>query len=274
MLKRPADVKSSMYQSMPDKRLVGRSFSQAAPRYDGVAELQRRVGEQMLAGVPRFAPSPRTIVDVGAGTGYFAAGLLKAFPDSRLIALDLAEGMLRQVRARAAERCWLVCGDAESLPLADESADLVFSNLALQWCLDLPEVFAEFRRILRPGGVALFSSFGAQTLCELRMAWRRVDAYSHVNAFYPAQTVEETLHAAGFAECSVESSVSRFYYPGVDALMRELKALGAHNVTFNRPRHLLGKGTLRKLIAAYQELMPDGQIMASFEVIQAYARRG
>lgn len=273
-MKRPADVRTSAYQSVPDKHLVRRSFSQAAPRYDGVAELQRRVGEQLLADFSGSAPAPGAIVDVGAGTGHFAARLLKVFPESRVIALDLAEGMLRQVRTRMSERCWLVCGDAESLPLADESVDLVFSNLALQWCSDLLGVFAAFRRILRPEGVALFSTFGAQTLCELRAAWGRVDAYSHVNAFHPARSVEEALYAAGFEECSVESSIIRLHYPGVEALMRELKALGAHNVTVNRPRHLTGKGALRKLIAAYQELMPDGRTAATFEVIQAYARRG
>jgi malonyl-CoA O-methyltransferase len=276
MMKRPADHESFVYPSLPDKHFVGRSFSQAASRYDGVARLQRSVGERLLACLPRLASSPATIIDAGCGTGHFSARLLEVFPDARLMVLDLAEGMLRQAQARVsvAERCWLVRGDVESLPLADGSVDLVFSNLALQWCLDLPGVFAGFRRILRPGGIVLFSSFGAQTLCELRAAWGQVDTYSHVNAFCPMRTVKDALHTAGFGECFVESCVRRLHYPSVDGLMRELKALGAHNVTANRPRHLTAKGTLRKLIAAYEAQMPDGRIRASFEVVQGYARRG
>jgi len=260
---------------MPDKRLVGASFGRAAPRYDRVAELQRSVGEALLADLRGRAGVPATIVDVGAGTGFFAACLLEVFPSTRLIALDLAEGMLRQMRGRPnlAGRSWLVCGDAESLPLADQSADVVFSNLALQWCSDLPAVFAEFRRILRPGGLALFSSFGAQTLIELREAWRQVDDYSHVNAFCPRDKVDEALQGAAFDEYAVRSSTVVLGYPGVEALMRELKDLGAHNVTLNRPRHLMGKGRLRKMIAAYGGSMSDGPITASFEIFYGCAKR-
>ena len=276
MMKRPVDQAYPVNESLPDKRLVGRSFSRAAPRYDQVAELQRRVGEELLADLLGSSLRPRTIVDVGAGTGHFAARLLERFPDARLIALDLAEGMLRQIRARpnVKERGWLVCGDAESLPLADRSADVVFSNLALQWCLDLSAAFAEFRRILRPGGIVLFSSFGAETLCELRQAWRQVDGYSHVNAFCPKETVKEALIRAGFDQTTVRGSTVALAYPNVDALMRELKALGAHNVTVNRPRHLMGKEAMRKMLAAYEDLMPDGRIRASFEFIRGYALRG
>lgn len=262
------------HASLPDKRLVGRSFSQAATSYDGVAGLQRKVGEELLRQLLTHSTAPATIADVGAGTGHFTHRLLEVFPGSRLIALDLAEGMLRQVRARPnlMERSWLIRGDAESLPFANQSVDVVFSNLALQWCLDPAAVFAEFRRVLRPGGVALFSSFGAQTLTELRQAWQQVDRYSHVNAFHAREELEQALHRTDSGETALWGSTVVLEYRSVEMLMRELKDLGAHNVTANRPRHLTGKGRLRKMIAAYQALMRDGQIKASFEILSGYLR--
>lgn len=269
------DVATGVHSASPDKRLVGRSFSQAASRYDRVAQLQRNVGESLLCELLERSAAPATIVDVGAGTGYFTARLLDVFPDSRLIALDLAEGMLRQIQARPnlAARSWLVRGDAESLPFAEQGVDVVFSNLALQWCPDLSTVFAEFRRVLRPGGIALFSSFGAQTLAELRQAWQQVDGYSHVNSFSSKEKLELALRAADFDEPTLWASTVVLEYPSVDTLMRELKDLGAHNVTANRPRHLTGKGTLRKMIAAYEAVMGGDPIRASFEILFGYARR-
>jgi malonyl-CoA O-methyltransferase len=149
--------------------------------------------------------------------------------------------------------------------------DLVFSNLALQWCADLPAVLAGFRRVLRPGGRVLFSTFGEATLCELRAAWACADGYSHVNAFVSRASVEAALAVADFGDCRVGGEGKVVSYPGVAALLRELKALGAHNVTRNRPRHLTGKGVFRKMLAAYAGAAADARIDASFEIVYVQA---
>lgn len=257
-----------------DKSQVGRSFSRAAVCYDGVAELQRRVGEELL----RFSPMqdyPSAVVDVGAGTGYCTSRLRVLFPQAQLIALDIAEGMLVKALERPQLRaaCWPLCADAESLPLRDASVDVLFSNLALQWCPDLPTVLAEFSRVLRPGGRLLFSTFGESTLMELRAAWARVDAYTHVNTFLAREQIERALKAAGFVDDAVSKEPNLLDYTGVDALMHELKTLGAHNVTAHRPRQLTGKTKLQNMVTAYQEAMGDGRIRATFEIIKAVARR-
>jgi malonyl-CoA O-methyltransferase len=253
----------------PDKHWVGRSFGSAAHGYDRVAGLQRTVGARLLSLMPDRVRPPGAIVDVGTGTGYFAAELADLYPESRLIALDIAEGMLRVARDRFEypEVCRCVCGDAEALPLADRSVDLVFSNLAIQWCTDLAGVFREFRRALKPGGVALFSTFGAQTLSELRNAWAVVDDYSHVNVFADVDMVATALREAGFAEIALETETRALEYNDVYSLMRELKGLGAHNVTIGRPRHLTGKKALQTMVDAYAAHMVGGVIRASFETI-------
>ncbi len=274
MLSAPS-TEAQVSLAAPEKRWVVHSFSRAASGYDRVAALQRKVGNELLATLRRMPLPPKvmTILDVGAGTGYCTALLAEAFPDSQVIALDIAEGMLRVLGERndLQGRTLLIHGDGESLPLRERSVDLVFSNLAIQWCSDLPSVMAGFRRVLRPGGAVLFSTFGEATLCELRKAWASADGYSHVNDFVPSDSVGVALAHAGFRNYHIGSERQKLSYPNVDAILRELKCLGAHNVTASRPRHLTGKGVFRKMKDAYASFMPEGRIEASFEIVYGHA---
>jgi malonyl-CoA O-methyltransferase len=268
-----ANEEDSSFSRRMYKRMVSRSFGSAAPRYDGFARLQTLTGDRLLGFVAEQRSAHR-LLDAGAGTGALTGRLGELYPSAKLIALDLAEGMARHIRYRfPPERVHLVvCADCEALPLADNSVDIVFSNLTLQWCTDLSAVFSEFCRILTPTGVLAFSTFGGDTLKELRLAWQAVDRYTHVNRFTDEQSLRRLLQRAGLREAKLESSAAEIQYPSVYHLMRELKGLGAHNVTAGRPRHLTGKGSLRKMISAYEGLMQGGQVMASFEVIRGLAR--
>lgn len=270
----PDFLRSGRWGCLPDKRLIGRSFGAAAERYDGIAELQRGVGENLLSRLAEMGLAPERVVDLGSGTGYLGTRLIKLYPKADLVALDIAEGMLRFARSRYGESGAgrLVCGDAEAMPFRDRSVDLVFSNLAIQWCSGLGSAFREIGRVLKPGGVVLFSTFGAETLKELRSAWASVDDHSHVNQFGDTAAVITALCDAGFGEINVEAEVNKLDYGSVYDLMRELKALGAHNVTLGRPRHLTGKGRLREMIAAYEEQTDGNGIEASFELVYGYAR--
>ena len=253
--------------AQPAKHLVARSFGAAAATYDAVAGLQRSVGEALLGQAPGPAGIVR-VIDVGAGTGYFAVALAQRYPAAQVIALDIAEAMLEQSRTRFSGAC--VAGDAESLPFATASADLIFSNLAIQWCGCPERTFREFGRVLRPGGTLLFATFGPMTLQELRLAWAEVDPYTHVNDFVNLARLQGALGAAGLTGPKVASLIRRIDYPDVLALMRELKGLGARNLTPLRPRHLLGKGALAKMLAAYpttDRRQADASISATFEVI-------
>lgn len=256
----------------PDKSRVARSFAAAAPGYDEVAGLQRAVGEVLLSSLPEHGPKPRAVLDVGAGTGYFSGRLAQRYPAAMVVALDLAEGMLQlaQLRLRSLG-AGLCAGDAEALPLANASIDLIFSNLAIQWCGSPVRVFREFGRVLRPGGLLAFSSFGPATLCELRLAFAAVDDDAHVNDFPGVAALAGALVEAGFAEPVLDAEVLSAEYPDVLALMGELKRMGAHNALAGRPRHLTGKGTLRKVIEAY-EGRTDRGIRASFETVYGLAR--
>ncbi len=256
-----------------NKAQLRAAFERAAPIYDQVAVLQREVGARLLDRLALVRMVPQVVLDVGAGTGNSTQGLARRYRKARVIALDLAVAMLRQVRRRSPWlHSWqLVCGDVERLPLADASCDLVFSNLTLQWCQDLDSAFAELRRVLRPGGLLLFSTLGPDTLKELRASWETADGHTHVNAFVDMHDVGDALLRARFAEPVMDMETLTLTYTDARGLMRDLKTLGAHNVTAGRARGLTGKGCLKVMLAAYEGLRRDDVLPATYEVVYGHA---
>jgi malonyl-CoA O-methyltransferase len=260
-----------------DKRRVRRSFDRAAADYDRVAVLQREVGNRLLERLDYIRLQPADIVDIGAGTGHLSKSLAQRFKQARVIALDLAPNMLRSARrhagtlARLRRRQYFVCGDAERLPLADQTADMVFSNLTLQWCGDLERVVSEFRRVIKPGGLVLFSTFGPDTLKELRDSWATVDQAVHVSAFIDMHDIGDALLRGGFADPVMDAERFTLTYSDAHMVMKELKLLGAHNAASGRSRGLTGKGRLRAMTAAYERYRDNGSLPATFEVVYGLA---
>ncbi len=250
-----------------DKRRVASSFSRAAASYDSVARLQRAVSEQLLNLLP--PPTNRLdfqLLDLGCGTGYVTEQLARRQAPAQVVGLDLAEGMLQFARReRSGVTRWL-CADAEALPLASDSMDLVYSSLSIQWCEQLPELFGELRRVLKPGGALLFSTLGPRTLWELKAAWQQVDGFVHVNRFQPQAGVEAALHQAGFGQLQWQREERVLRYQDLNELTRELKALGAHNVNRGQPEGLTGRRKILALKDAYERYRSQGLLPASYEV--------
>jgi malonyl-CoA O-methyltransferase len=256
-----------------DKSKVKQSFSQAVLTYDDVTQLQRNVGKDLL----RHIENPSitgTLLDLGCGTGFLTAELLALLPCQRMIALDVALPMLQATRNKlpTVADVVYVCADTEYLPIAECTVDAVFSNLMLQWCVDLEAVFTEIRRVLKPGGHLVFSIFGPKTLHELKQAWSVVDNYSHVNYFYDLHELEVFLRQSGFdiLKCKRQNYIS--HYDSVLALMKELKAIGAHNVNVGRNKHLTTKSQMQAMIAGYPKRNDSDKISATFDVITVVAR--
>jgi len=264
-----------------DKRMVRRSFEQAAATYDAAAVLQNEVCRRMMARLDYIRLEPATILDAGSGTGNAVAGLLARYPCARVIALDLALAMARRARARRAwwrglfersgPRLAAVCGDIEQLPLAPACAGMVWSNLAIQWSNEPQRTFAEMNRVLAPGGLLLFSTFGPDTLKELRAAFESVDRHTHVHRFTDMHDVGDMLVACGFADPVMDMEVVTLTYADVRELMRDLKAIGAHNMTRGRPATLAGKSLFAQVARNYEPARREGRLPATFEVIYGHA---
>lgn len=254
-------------------RRVRAAFDAAAGGYDAVAVVQAEVRARLLERLELFRLEPRRILDAGCGTGHGARALLRHYRGAGLVALDLAPGMLAQARR---QRPWLrrldpVCADAAAVPLADGSVDLVFSNLMLQWCNQPDAVFAEFRRVLRPGGLLLFSTFGPDTLKELRAAWSAADGHTHVSRFIDMHDLGDALVRAGLAEPVMDVEHLTLTYADLRGLMRDLKTMGASNATAGRNRGLTGRRRLAAAEACYETLRRDGRLPATWEVVYGHA---
>ncbi|HSQ69546.1 MAG TPA: malonyl-ACP O-methyltransferase BioC [Steroidobacteraceae bacterium] len=256
-----------------DLARIRRSFGQAAASYDAVAVLQTEVRRRHLERLDFVRLDPRVVLDVGSGTGAGTLALKRRYPRARVAALDLAMGMLMETgrRQTVLRRFARVCGDAARLPFGDGTAELIFSNLMLQWCNDQDAVLREFRRVLAPGGLLSFTTFGPDTLKELRQAWSVADGYTHVNRFVDMHDLGDALVRSGLAEPVLDVERYTLTYAGVRELMMDLKAMGARNANAGRPRGLTGKRSLARMIDSYEQLRGDGRLPASFEVVYGQA---
>jgi malonyl-CoA O-methyltransferase len=259
-----------------DSEGVRSSFDRASATYEAAAVLQARVADELLERLQFFRFEPQVVLDLGAGTGRATGALKRRYRSATVVAVDIAPGMLREARRHFGlfRRFERVCGDVRRLPFADASVDLAVSSLMLQWCDDLDQALAEIRRVLKPDGFFGFTTFGPDTLRELRAAWATVDEYTHVNTFIDMHDIGDALGRAGFTEPVLDVERVTVTYPDVMALMRDLKTIGAHNVTAGRPRGLTGRERLRRMEAAYEAERRNGRIPATYEVIHGAAWGG
>lgn len=259
---------------------VRASFDRASATYEAAAVLQARVSDELLTRLEPFDFKPAVVVDLGAGTGRMTGELKKRYRRSLVVAIDLASGMLHEARRHQQflRRFERVCGDAMRLPLADASVDVLVSSLMLQWCDPPDQAFAEIRRVLKPEGFVAFSTFGPDTLRELRSAWAEADgaeqAYNHVNQFTDMHDVGDAVVRAGLSEPVLDVDRMQLTYPDALALMRDLKAIGAHNVTAGRPRGLVGRARMQRMQQAYETFRRDGRLPATYEIVYGVAWGG
>jgi len=253
---------------------IAQSFSQAAATYDAAAVLQREVGVRLLERLDVIKLQPSVLLDLGSGTGHFSRLLEKRFHKSRIICLDIAQGMLQYAKQKTGwfSKQSLLCADQQHLPLKDASVDFIYSNMSLQWSNDIKQVFDEMYRVLKPGGLLLFTTLGPDTLKELRHSWQSVDNYTHVNQFLDMHDVGDALLRSQYADPVMDMEHFTLMYPHVFALMRELKALGAHHVQREHNPNLTGKKHLSQLASAYETFRnKDGRLPATYEVIYGHA---
>jgi malonyl-CoA O-methyltransferase len=262
-----------------DKKQVRLAFSKAAAHYDAAAVLQREVCTRMLERLEYIKLQPSRILDAGSGTGWGTRQLGERYKDADIVALDIAIGMLQA--ARGTSNWWqklfsgskqrFLCSDVEALPLAAQSMDMVWSNCTLQWCNDLPATIKDLHRVIRNDGLLMFSTFGPDTLKELRTAFAGVDGYNHLNRFADMHDIGDMLVQAGFADPVMDMEYITLTYDDVRGVLQDLKAIGAHNATAGRGQGLMGKSAWARLVENYERLRSKGKLPATFEVVYGHA---
>lgn len=280
-----------MAEFVIDKTEVARAFGRAAVDYDANAVLQREVRERLAERLELMNIAPRRVLDAGCATGQGLSLLKQAYPQADVTALDIAAPMLEAARNKAQTNSALgrvlqrflprvlppsryVCADIEQLPFKASSFDFIWSSLALQWVNDPELAFRELHRAIAPQGLLLFSTFGPDTLKELRQAFAQVDGGSHVGRFVDMHDIGDMLVHAGFQHPVMEMEILTLTYADLKSLMRDLKGIGAHNAAANRPRGMMGKSAWQKLEQAYEVFRKDGRLPATYEVIYGHAWAG
>lgn len=264
-------VETCLGASRTRKSDIARGFGNASGTYESASRLQRFMGNTMIQKLQAMELdlTESKVLDLGCGTGWFTRKLQSLQPSATLTGIDLSPGMILQASGTTPGAIdWLVA-DAEHLPLASGSQDLVFSNLMIQWCDDPRPVLRECRRILRPGGWLVMSSLVDGTLAELKSAWQAVDpGHPHVNRFETAgdlqAKVEKLLPGADLATRTI-----RLPYASPMALAAELRHLGAGFRGAGRRTAVTGPGRLRAMCSAYHR-EADGTVMASYEAAWIY----
>ena len=259
---------------MLDKKTVRHHFERAADSYDAAAVLQKEVASRLVERLDYIKINPGRVLDVGSGTGFVTADVLKRYPKAQVLALDIAHGMANKSRQCGS---WLrrpkaICADAEQLPIKPQSIDLILSSLMLQWSNDLDKTFQGFHASLAPNGLLLFASFGPDTLKEIRQSWEQVDQLPHTSDFADMHEIGDSLLQAGFIDPVTDMEMITMTYANVRQLMRDIKQIGASNSQSNRQKGLMGKQKLTAFEQAYEQFKTvDGLYPASWEIIYGHA---
>jgi malonyl-CoA O-methyltransferase len=262
-----------------DRRAARRASSRVAATYAGAAVLAREVEARMLERLQYIKLEPGRILDAGCGDGHGAKRLAERYPGARVLALDFALPMLRAARShdhwlrRVLKRARVdyLCADFAATPLPAASVDLAWSNLALHCAGDPQPAFKELARVLKTGGLLMFSCYGPDTLKELKSAFAAGDGAAHVHGFIDMHDLGDMLSACGYSAPVMDMEIITLTYADVDALLADLRATGQQNALAERRRGLTGKGVLGAMRAAYENLRRDGRLPASFEIVYGHA---
>jgi len=243
------------------KQRVARQFSRAAEQYDQAAEVQLDIANHALAMLEAVYAD---LLDIGCGTGRITRKLTEYA--NRVWAVDLAEGMCQFARQHTTRPVnWLV-GDAEALPLADESMDGVFSSMALQWCEPVSTALQQVYRVLKPGSRGVLALLNEGALTELNQCWLKVDLQRHVNLYDSHNTLVQQALDVGF---DVEAEEKNYvtYHQDLRQLLGSIKAIGANVVTENANHAPMSKTMLQQLMAEYETLRKaNGKLPLSYQV--------
>lgn len=264
------------------RRRLRRARERAAASYDRSAVVADEVGRRMLERLDLVRVPEGPVLDAGCATGGVTRLLMRRLPDASIVALDSAEAMIAIARAaipvlarmvarwKGIAARWSVA-ELAALPIRTGSCAMVWSNLVLQWQDEPATALGEMHRVLKPGGLLMFSTFGPDTLKELRQAYARIDDRPRVQCFPDMHDLGDLLVHAGFADPVMDMETVTLTYADGAGLLRELKEQGSIDAGPGHGRGLGGKRAHAQLLDALGHERREGRVPASFEVVYGHA---
>lgn len=242
---------------------IAKTFGSASQSYDVSARLQRFSGKHLMPWLPK--KTDLTVLDLGSGTGFFTDLLAGNY--QRVIGLDISKDMLHFAKSKRDDDILWIEGDAHKIPLANESVDLIYSNLVIQWFNPLDVAINEMLRILKPGGLIIFTTLIDGTLHELKSSWKQVDNDQHVIDFKPEEELNTLFNTNKSKLLEQKCQDIVLEYQNVIHLARELKGLGANHLPHKKNRGLSGKDKWFKMTEYYQDFLePNGIYPATYRL--------
>lgn len=253
-----------------DQTALITAFNQAAPHYEEYALLETHIGQQLLNRLQEIKITPDRLLDLGCGTGYWTRELAKHYPHAHLIGVDIAGNMIEQAILRSPDSIQYLCEDAHHTSLPSHSVDCIFSNLLFPWC-DPNLLLKECARILKPGGLLLFTSLGPDTLWELQTSWGAIDQPAHTYPFWDMHNLGDLLLANQFELPVVDVEYLKATFSDLLSLLHYLKKTGSY-CSYPHSQGLTSLGALKKLTTLYEKhRSTEGYLPATCEVIYGHA---
>jgi|GEM_PF-2877699 len=253
-----------------DKRQVERQFSRAANTYDEAACVQHLMSDRLLQlACTHFSETTPRILDLGCGTGYSMGQLQKKFPQSNITGVDLSHNMLARARNRLPAATFIQA-DMEHLQFQSTfKFDLVFSNASIQWC-DLSSVLHTAKKMLSPGGLFVYSSFGPETHLEIARAWD----IAHPGRIHHIDFLTESDHLnaldqAGFDILDQYRKLIQPRFDSARSMLSSVKRTGATNASNRRDKGLLSRKTYARFLKYLGQSEP---LELSYETLSFVAR--
>lgn len=259
------------------KTEICNAFNAHASEYEHAAIVQKEIGRRLFERLDYLNMTPRYVLDLGCGTGFFSKQLKQRYPKAQIIGLDFASMMLKQAyNSQTLLKKWsLIQADMMKMPFPSGLFDLIFVNQAIHWANPLPDAMREISRVMKADGCLMLSTLGPDTFRELREAWATVHHYSHTNAFMDMHDLGDVLLAEQFVDPVVDMEMLTVQYDSLPKLLHALKAQGVRNVHAARNPGLTGRVAFR----AFEEAMKgacteSGRFPLTYEVIYGHAWKG
>ena len=230
------------------------SFSKYATKYEKHAHLQNKMGDHLALLLPNEIP--KRVLEIGCGTGIFTKHLL-THPMKKIILNDISVEMINFLKLKLSlpKSSKIIVGDAENVKF--DCVDLITANAVFQWFRSPSKTLRKLSSYISSEGKLIFSTFGPQTLIELR----QISSIDSPALLTPFEQWETWLKTAKFTIDSSSKKIHKIYYSNTLELLKNLQQLGTTPIKMTQP------GNLRRIIKKYDESYASSKgVYATWEV--------